>query len=60
MRPKWLYDSQDQTWHLWPQPEPVAGDEAYCGNVKDADCTVHGEGNTKCQACIDALRSSQT
>lgn len=57
MHAKWLYCSADETWHLWPMSEPVEGDLAYCGKECDEECTVGGEGITKCEACLVATQT---
>ena len=53
----WLFDSDTQVWHMWPQPQPLDGDLAWCGYAKDADCSTQGGSDVpvKCEACLQAI-----
>ena len=57
----WLFDNTNIQWHLYPQPVPQNGDQAWCGHVKtDADLPTGGTDQlTKCQACIAAKQQAQ-
>jgi len=50
----WLFNSEDQTWHLWLVSMIENGDHAWCGLPKTGNCVWNGDPNvsTKCQTCL--------
>lgn len=60
MKKRWLFDTEDQLWHLWSDLTPAPGAAAYCGNVNDENCSIEDTAGTyaRCSACLDNLRSN--